>query len=362
MAEAKQYFKDFLSNIRLSKYQMEDLARGHNTLRDRLKSDDELSKIVQTTFLQGSYKRSTAVKPKNGKRSDVDIIVVTNIDAEKVTPQEAMNLFVPFLNKHYKDKWEFNSRSIGIKLSYVDLDLVVTAEIKDDEALNFMQREEGITTGSISKALENNLILVDYFNIFDSIFLNANKKANPDVLLIPDRETKTWEETNPLAQINWTIDKNSTCNKHYVNVVKALKWWKKLNTSPKYPKGYPLEHLIGVTCPDGIESVAEGVVSVLENIVNEYSQKPILKDHGVPDHDVFERISDEDYNEFYKLVEKAAKQARKALNEEEFSTSIEYWRELFGNEFPEPQNPSNQKSNFSERSAATKNIGSARFG
>lgn len=55
-------------------------------------------------------------------------------------------------------------------------------------------------------------------------------------------------------------------NGHYVNVVKAIKWWRRLNAAPPYPKGYPLEHLIGISCPDGIASVAEGVVRTLEDI------------------------------------------------------------------------------------------------
>ena len=102
MAIVNTYFKDFLRNIRLSENQIKDLARGHNTLRSRLIGDEELSTIIETTFLQGSYKRNTAVQPKNGNRSDVDIIVVTNLDATKVTPDEAIEKFKPFLEKYYK--------------------------------------------------------------------------------------------------------------------------------------------------------------------------------------------------------------------------------------------------------------------
>ena len=67
------------------------------------------------------------MRPKNGKRSDVDVIVVTKLDKDEYTPEEALDLFVPFLEEHYKDKYRIQGRSIGIELSYVDLDLVVTA-------------------------------------------------------------------------------------------------------------------------------------------------------------------------------------------------------------------------------------------
>ena len=70
-------------------------------------------------FLQGSYCRSIAVKPQNGNKSDVDVIVVTKLDSEKYTLEEALNLFVPFLDKHYKDKYRIQGRSIGMGLKYI---------------------------------------------------------------------------------------------------------------------------------------------------------------------------------------------------------------------------------------------------
>src|SRR5262249_43055266 len=87
-----------------------------------------------------------------------------------------------------------------------------------------------------------------------------------DALLIPDRELKTWVRTHPIAQIEWTTRKNSKTEGHYVNVVKAAKWWRRRNSRPEHPKGYSLEHLIGAMCPDGINSVGEGLARSLEAI------------------------------------------------------------------------------------------------
>lgn len=101
MSTVPSYFKDFLSNIRLSDNQVKDLKTGHTTLRRRLEEDETLSKIIISTFLQGSYRRSTAVKPKNGNKSDVDVIVVTKLDSEEYTPEEALDLFVPFLENYF---------------------------------------------------------------------------------------------------------------------------------------------------------------------------------------------------------------------------------------------------------------------
>ncbi len=50
--------------------------------------------------------------------------------------------------------------------------------------------------------------------------------------------------------------------------------------SLKHPKSYPLEHFVGECCPDGITSVAEGIVGTLECIAECYPKKPFLPDRG----------------------------------------------------------------------------------
>lgn len=99
------YFNDFLKNIRLTDNQVNELKSAHTTLRNRLMANEDLKDIIVTTFLQGSYRRSTAVRPKQGKRSDVDIVVVTKLDKEEVTPEEALDVFKPFLEKYYDGKY-----------------------------------------------------------------------------------------------------------------------------------------------------------------------------------------------------------------------------------------------------------------
>lgn len=79
MAELPNKFAEFLSDIRPTEEQINDYIQGHETLRERLTSDDELSKIHVGDFLQGSYARSTAVRPVGDEKSDVDVAFVTNL-------------------------------------------------------------------------------------------------------------------------------------------------------------------------------------------------------------------------------------------------------------------------------------------
>ncbi len=370
MAKLSTYFSDFLSNIRLTEHQITDLITGHKTLRDRLNGDETLSPIIVSTFLQGSYRRATAVRPKNGKRSDVDVIVVTKLDKDEYTPEAALDLFVPFLEEHYKDKYRIQGRSIGIELSYVDLDLVVTAAPSESQ-IGILEADSVKTDFSIENL--NNWTLTKSWSISEqdqvNPFIFAESASNDpewktEPLLIPDREAEEWKPTDPLAQIKWTWDKNRECNKHYVNVVKALKWWRRVDDPDgNHPKSYPMEHFIGECCPDNINSVAEGVTLTLEKIVSDYKVKPYLPDHGVPEHDVFGRVTDEEYEVFYDRVVEAAKIAREAFDAEEITESANLWRELFGNKFPKPKVESNsieKNSGFTPRSEVT-TIGGNRF-
>lgn len=172
MSAVPSYFKDFLSNIRLSDNQVSDLKTGHTTLRKRLETDETLSKIIVSTFLQGSYRRSTAVKPKNGNKSDVDVIVVTKLDSKEYTPEEALDLFVPFLDKYYKDKYRIQGRSIGISLSYVDLDIVPTSAPSESET-GILQDEAIISEYTIEDFQQNQLM-----KLFNSTLLESTYNRN----------------------------------------------------------------------------------------------------------------------------------------------------------------------------------------
>lgn len=345
--ELPTYFADFLKDIRPTLNQREEMKTGHTTLRDRLRAHDSLNEIYVSDFLQGSYRRSTAVRPKDGNRSDVDVVVVTNMSEAEYTPQQAMDKFVPFLNDHYKDKWKFQGRSIGIELSYVDLDLVVTSAPSEAEV-------EKLTSKSVRYSgdieAEPDWVLSEFWlprserNVYmdEAVRKGTLNPWKLDPLRIPDREAEEWDDTHPLEQLSFTVGKNKACNGHFVNIVKALKWWKRVNSDlPKYPKGYPIEHLIGDCCPDSCPSVASGVTETLEEIERKYKEYadsktvPFLSDHGVPLHNVFHRITGEDFQAFHAEVEKAADTARNALDEQDKQKSVALWRKLFGTKFPE---------------------------
>lgn len=351
------HFKDFLTNIRLTTHQVNEMKTGHSTLRERLKKDGELSKIIIATFLQGSYGRYTAVRPKGGENSDVDIVVVTKLDTTEYPPKKALGLFIPFLNEHYKGNYQIQKRSLGIYLSYVDLDLVVTVAPSESEEGLFKQMEaiSDLSPLDIMMGLESPKVN----SILEKYALKDSSEWKQVPLCLPDREADKWIETHPLEQIRWTMEKNAETNGHYINVVKALKWWRKYKyPDVKQPKSYPLEHFIGDCCPNNIKSVAEGITLTLEEIEQNHENKPILEDRGVPEHDVFGNLSHEEYNEFYSQVSEAAVIAREALDSTDKSESIKKWKELFGSKFPSEEQGT---GGFTPRKKETEKVPKARF-
>ncbi len=357
MALLKTKFATFLTNIRPTPNQREEMATGHKTLRQRLNEFKDLQPILVSDFLQGSYRRSTAIRPKADERSDVDVVVVTNLDSEQHAPDEALERFVPFLDEYYEGKWEPQGRSFGIYLSYVDLDLVVTAAPSevDQEALRSAAARSSVTPEDTSDWRLNALWLPLAERNFPEATLQLLRAASApewqtEALLIPNRDADRWEPTHPLKQIEWTFAKNGQTNGHYVNVVKSLKWWRRVRRpEPERPKGYPLEHIVGDCCPDDIASVAEGICRTLEEIRDRYGdfassrKTPFLPGRGAPQN-VLARIAGDDFAAFHAQVREDASLARDAFDELDEAESARLWRKLLGDAFPPPDDKDEKAS------------------
>ncbi len=347
------YFDKFLRNIRLTQSMKDDCIVGHRTLRDRLDCYEELAEDIVTTFLQGSYRRFTGVRPQGNKKADVDVVVVTRLRREDYPdPDKAMDKFEPFLDKFYKDKYKRQGRSFGITLSYVSLDLVITSA-PSEAAENILLSSAVKTAETLEDApdwrLQTSWVPVEERDALSAYELSAVKSASrsepewkSEPLWIPDRNVGEWTDTNPLQQLIWTRSKNARCNGYYLDTVRSIKWWRQLQDDlPKYPKGYPVEHMVGYCCPDDIGSVGEGVTLSLEGITNEFASDiaqgtmPELHDHGV-EQDVLRNLSFDEFKAFYERVSEAATLARTALDADTVGESANKWRELFSSKFPPP--------------------------
>ena len=370
MATLTSYFNDLISEIRPTQTQKKSLQEAHQRFRDRLLDDEFLKPNIVSVFLQGSYRRATAARPQGDEKLDVDIVVPTRFRREDfLDPENVMDIFIPFMNKYYKGKWEKKGRSIGIEMSNVKLDIVIASAPSEEASLtsDFLQ---GYTT------LDDLPLSQDEYPDFLLALLGL-KKGQPqwksEPLYIPDREAKEWQRTHPLEQIRWTTEKNRATNGHYVNIVRLVKWWwRTQHPDLKYPKGYPLEHMVGECCPDNVATLAEGFTETLEELTRRYQfdvsagTVPFLHDRGVPEHNVLKRLSPSEFGAFHGGVREASETARSALDTEETTESATLWRKLFGSKFPPPPSKSSTAATataaggFTSRSRPSR-VGGGRF-
>ena len=345
----KSNFNDYISNINIQQYVKDELREKYEILVGRLKQEP-IGKHIIATFLQGSMARDTAVKAIPPDKADIDIVIVTdfiwtndlnNIDPNKKTPDQALNAFRDFLNKYYKDKWRKQGRSLGIEMSNCCIDLVPTAlpSVTMQEALREMfSNDTNYFKEFLNESYSSDKLIS---------FARKNSKWKDEYLMIPDRAAKKWDKTHPLEQITWADEKHRATNYTYKKLVRALKWWNNNFVNVDNMKSYPLEYFIG-KCTENDESLSLeiAVYKVLNRMATYSTRKPWMPDIGVPEHDVFARLSEENYQDFIIIVKKTLDIASKAYFEENKTESSKLWQKIFGKEFPVYDSPSPQ---FTER-------------
>lgn len=317
MANLPFRFRKFLEGVRPSSIERRALRAAHLWVRRVISRSPELRPLVVSVFLQGSYRRATAIGARDGSPgSDVDLVVVTALDRKAHSPEGILRMVAPILEREGVVV-RTQGRSLRIDRDGVSLDLVVTsapsqtelALISGESSADALDDEEGPS--------------------------EAERQAwRLEPLWIPDREAKRWRATHPLAQLAKTREKNQATGGHYVNVVKVTRAW--ALRAGLAIKGYPLERLVEATCPDDIESVAEGFTRTLEALAADYrgSSKPKLAGHGVRGQDVLARVSEEDWGRLIACAREASVVARKALEEPDEGASAAAWAGLLGPGFP----------------------------
>ena len=337
--EQETQLRELVREIRPTDTQHNDLRDAHIRLRERLMADDALKPLIVGTFLQGSYRRHTGIRPQNGDKPDVDIVVVTRLDQNQYTPEAALNVLQPFLNRYYPGRWKKKGRSIGIEMSKIKLDVVLTSapsESAERAVLEILSQDD------------------------TNFSLPAGSEWKNEPLWIPDREARAWQPTYPLEQIRWTHEKNRKTNGHYIHVVKLVKWWwQTRHPEQEHPRSYPLEHIVGDCCSDGVTTLSQAFGETMAEIARRYQYiaRPYSHDRGVPDANVLARITEEDASSFGQSAAAATAMISQAIASVNLAESSQLWREIFGNRFPVGKD----QSGFTPREAPGQ-IKGGRFG
>jgi hypothetical protein len=184
------------AHIEPSKAQKDGAVRSHNNLRSEL-CDGRFGNRIIDTYLTGSYKRDTAVRPLE----DVDIVVLIDPShwdipwyASKPDPGALLQSFARAVRNRYPtSRVQVQRRSVGLKLTHLDLDVVPA---------------------------------IDQGN---------------DMLLIADRSDRTWIRSGPKRHTDLALTLNAKRAMKLKPLVKLLKQWNNNLPSTAHVKSFTIE-------------------------------------------------------------------------------------------------------------------------
>lgn len=303
-------FTEFIKDITPSATTNSRSASAHTSVRDVLTCDDEYKGEIIRTFVGGSYKRKTAIRPvtKNGdtERPDVDIYVVVRgstswLSSEYKTPEDVIEELYSALNRNRKvlgiTKITRNRCSIAISTNKADMD--------------------------VSPLLERN---------------------NDGYYRIGNRNTGEWYLTEPEEHTTWSAGVNTDAGMRFNPMVKMFKWSRQeYPTKSKHPKSIALEVLVAKHMHNNEPHYGQLLYNTFDNIVDTYSSNrfwgtcPHLDDPAIEDGNLFAGVSGDAFCAYYDKIKYFRDEAAKALKAEDQDVATKHWRRILGSRFPSPK-------------------------
>lgn len=287
MRTIPQAFEEFLQSLELTPKERDDAIRQHTNLRKELQ--DRLD--VGTTFLSGSYARSTAVRPLN----DIDVFAVLKPNDEinrDAKPLAVLGKVQKALEEAYSGKTALvQSRSVNIEFSGTGIAYDVVPAFEDRR----------------------------------------------DVYVIPDRDVDEWIETNPREHAKLSTEANEAANKKLKPLVKAIKrsnYEHRDEDDHKPARSFHLEVLSWSILTEDPGSYHDGLITLLEGL------KDRMED-DCPDPAGFGSSIQPSSERCAKAKEWAgdmlvlAKDAKRLADDGRTSEAHYKLRELFGSDWPE---------------------------
>ncbi len=305
-------FNDFIRDITPSPTTNARSSSAHNAVRDALTSDSYYKHEVIRTFLGGSYKRKTAIRPvtKGGdtERPDVDIYVVVQGSTWTKSPDELIEDLYAVLNR--------NRTALGItKIGRNRCSIAVSSGKADMDVSPLLERYAD-----------------GYYRI-------------------GNRHTGEWYATEPEVHTAWSANVNTESGGRFNPMVKMVKWTRReFPTKSKHPKSIALEALVAKHMSRTETHYGKLVHDAFDTIVDQYWSNrllgscPILKDPAIPGGNLLNGVSGYAFAAFYDKTKYFRDEAAKAIAEEDQDEATKHWRRIFGARFPAPKSTSSSAS------------------
>lgn len=315
MQTMDSYFEDLRKSIEPQKARKKEAQKADDPVRDHLETHESFAERHVTTFLYGSYKRSTAI----GDIKDVDIVVITNFTTDD-DPIDVLD--------ELKD---------------------ALAELYDEPDLADQRRSIRVDR-PLPDVPDSELTL----DVIPAIYQDEDDPDGP--LWVPDRDKKCWVPSHPKGHIAYSSGLNEVSHQKraFVRLTKMMKWWwkyqfesrkPKVASHERKPKGFWIEVMTGEYADLSKESYPELIVALLENAFNKFKsfrttgKMPELPDPGLHDYQekkyrtVRTSMTDDEFEFFLEVLEESLDWAKKALNASSEHEASKYWRKFFGDTF-----------------------------
>lgn len=292
------YFEEFLRRINPSESKITQAQSEHTALRRRIEQDDDLQGWYPDTFLQGSYRKRTALYYID----DVDVIVLfkgikLSCDGSGTISSDSIYqaIYNSLLNMSiYNGKLIPQKRSIGIKL---DIKIDVTPAIAGTDGYDY------------------------------------------DPIYIPDKTKQRFIATYPRRNILYVEEKNKNTDGNFVPLIKLFKYWRGVTfKNNEGPPSYYLESLLAEIADEKLKgAIGIAFASAVTEILDKFKPSPNLIVHGLGSGNdilVSGEWSQTEYNTFYNTLVLEVPRIRNALNATSESTAATYWQQVFGDNFP----------------------------
>lgn len=290
-------FETFHDKIILGATQIGRIESAANSLIEYLTG--QLNLASGAIFLQGSFPNGTAIKPdpeRTDGEYDIDLVVVCA--TEEDSPSDAL------------DRMESVLASSGTYAPMME---------RDPERPCIRLRHADEQIGG-----------------FHVDIVPARLAAGEAPLEVPI-PSDGWRETAPVEYTEWCHDQGV----EFARAVKMLKRWRDHSQAARQAIKSIVLQVLTASCLPGFDNDAERLTGTFLGLASMLADHP---DHPprvtnpvLPSEVLSERWDDHSYQDFRRVVDDAAYKAQEALTDTDLNRSRELWRELFGKDFPGPQ-------------------------
>ena len=275
-------FNEFIADITPSQTTVTNCQNAHKSVRTALLKDEQFKDMVKRVFLGGSYRRSTAIRPKTKQgsmeRPDVDLYAEVSGSPWSSDPAKLIDELYAALNRARKDlgitSITRNRCSIALSMNKADLDVSILLERQSD-----------------------------------------------DLYRIGNRYTREWYKTDPEEHTNWSAKQNSRCSERFNPMTRMVKWARRQNkTVSRHPKSFALEAFIAPYIDEVETHYGQLFHDWCQSFLDAYAVNrqfrfcPTLEDPAVPGGDILKGVTDDEFCAYYDKIEKHRDDAAKALD------------------------------------------------